>query len=136
MRQNFTPSQKEDAFLFNARDLRLHVSGIEIAEGYRHMIGRIYYCVNCMVCNTDKRFFNVDHLAPDRLLRGTGRESAIAINAVVLCSSVRKGDKGCNLTKGARPFVPVGSGLAYTRSSEDMNYIPIGERPFPYAKNW
>ncbi|WPP49120.1 hypothetical protein [Catalinimonas niigatensis] len=136
MRQNFSQAQKDQAFHYNALSLCKGEDGIEIAESYRHLIGHIYFCENCLFCHTDRRYFNVDHLAPDRLLRGTGRPSAIAINAVLLCTSLQRGDGGCNQAKGAKPFVPVTRGLAYTHREEDMNYIPLQERPFSYAKNW
>ncbi|MEM6844152.1 MAG: hypothetical protein AAF632_18135 [Bacteroidota bacterium] len=137
MRDDFKKKQKQEAFRYNALDLqRGRVDGVEIAENYRHLIGMIYHCENCGFYHKEKRYFNVDHLVPDRLLRGTGRPSAIAINAIILCTSIHLGDKGCNQTKGARPFVPTGRGLAYTRQAEDMNYIPLNERPFSYAKDW
>ncbi len=139
-RQNFTPAQRDSAFENNADWLRRHrVDGVAIVERYRHLReeGSIYYCENCLFCHTDRRFFDIDHLVPDRSFRVWGKhaDARQPINMVVLCKSIVKGDFGCNQSKGSRTHVPTHRGLAFTRSDLDMNYTPLGERPFDWSQS-
>jgi hypothetical protein len=138
-RQNFSPVQRQSAFAANAEWLRDHrVDGVEIEERYRHLRerGEIYYCENCLFCHTDPSFFDVDHLVPDRSFRvwGVHADARSAINMVILCKSVRRGDFGCNQSKGSSHYVPESRGLAFSRAHLDMNYVRLNERPFDWAK--
>lgn len=137
-RQNFSKGQRDSAFEANAHWLRRHrVDGIQIAESYQsyHMAGQIQYCENCLFCHTDRRFFDVDHLVPDRSFRDWQKhgDARQPINMVILCKSLMQGDYGCNQSKGSRIFVPNHRGLAYSRRDLDMNYVPVHERPFDWA---
>jgi hypothetical protein len=41
---------------------------------------------------------------------------------------------GCNQSKGSRNYVPSYRGLAFTHQEIDMNYVPVHERPFDWAR--
>jgi len=129
-RQEFTPAQKELIFWHNAHSLIRVVSGIEIAESHleRLRLGQIYFCENCKFCQTDRRYFDIDHLVPDKEMRGTGRASNILLNGIVLCKSYETGARGCNQTKGASLYPPPDAGLARTRPHLDLNYLPMIDR--------
>lgn len=137
-RMNFTSAQKDSAFAANAEWLRRHrVDGIEIAESFQsfRMAGQIYYCENCLFCQTDRSFFDVDHLVPDRSFRlwQKHEDARQPINMIILCKSSLRGDLGCNQSKGARTLVPDHRGLAFRYRDLDMNYIPVHERPFDWS---
>ena len=137
-RQNFSPEQRASALLENRNWLRDHkVDGVQLTpngEALRRQ-GLVYYCENCLFCSTDVARFDVDHFVPDRTFRLYGRheEARFAVNMAVLCKSREAGELGCNQTKGARLWVPHGRGLAYTRKDEDLNWTPVGDRPFPFS---
>ena len=137
-RMNFTPAQKDSAFAANAAWLRRHrVDGVEIAESYQsyRIAGQLYYCENCLFCHTDRNFFDVDHLVPDRSFRIWEKHSDARqpINMLILCKSNVQGDYGCNQSKGARNLVPNHRGLAFRHRDLDMNYVPVQERPFDWS---
>ncbi|MFT6169841.1 MAG: hypothetical protein ACJAR9_001965 [Celeribacter sp.] len=129
-RQNFPKPLRDEIFKYNAADLIGYVSGIRIDERHQadKRLGRIYYCENCKFCHTDKMYFDIDHLVPDKQFHGTGRPSNGWINAIVLCKSYEKGARGCNQTKGSRNWPPPNAGLARTRPELDMNYAAMIER--------
>lgn len=129
-RQNFSKAMRDEIFKWNATDLIGHVSGIRIDDRHQEdkRKGRIYYCENCKFCHTDKMYFDVDHLVPDKQFRGTGKRSNVWFNAIVLCKSYEKGARGCNQTKGGRNWPPPGAGLARSRPELDMNYADMIER--------
>jgi hypothetical protein len=126
-RQNFSDPMRDEIFKWNACDLIHHVSGIEIVEKHipDQKAGRIYFCENCKFCHTDRMYFDIDHLVPDKHFRGTGRLSNIPLNGIVLCKSYEKGARGCNQTKGSRYWPPPNAGLARTRKDLDMNWMPM-----------
>ena len=126
-RQNFIPAQRDAVLKWNATELIHVVSGIMIDERYiaEKQRGRIMFCENCKFCQTDRQYFDVDHLVPDVQMQGTGRPSNILLNAIVLCKSYEKGARGCNQTKGGRFFPPPNAGLARTRPELDLNYMPM-----------
>jgi hypothetical protein len=136
-RQNFSAPQRESAFRANAEWLAKHrVTGVELAlsfEPLRHQ-AKVYYCENCLFCHSDQQYFDIDHLVPDRNFRLWQKhvDARHAVNMVVLCKSVEKGDLGCNQSKGAKLFVPVERGLALSRSEIDMNCFPFRHRPKEY----
>ncbi len=137
-RQNFTPAQRQSAFLQNATWLRDHkVSGVDMALSFEHLrqAGRVYYCENCLFCHTSQEYFDIDHLVPDKLFRDWARhgESRLPTNMIVLCKSRQRGDLGCNQSKSSRTLVPRHRGLAYTIPSMDMNCCPVRERPFDWV---
>lgn len=137
-RMNFTPAQREAAYLANCQHLRTHrVDGVEIALPYDHLRGEgaIYYCENCLFCHTSREFFDVDHLVPDRQFKAWGKhaDARDAVNMILLCKSLREGDLGCNQSKGAALYVPKQRGLAYTHPAEDMNCVPLADRPFRWT---
>ena len=86
-------------------------------------------------CHTEQRFFDVDHLVPDRSFRlwGIHSEARNPINMVILCKSGQLGDLGCNQSKGSRSFVPDKRGLAYSRRDLDLNCSPLTDRPNEYG---
>jgi hypothetical protein len=114
------------------------VDGIAIDARFRHLReeGAVYYCENCLFCHSDRAFFDIDHLVPDRSFREWGKhgDARLPINMVVLCKSIVEGDRGCNQSKGSRTHVPLRRGLAFTRPDLDMNYTPLDQRPFDWAK--
>ncbi len=124
-RQNFSRTTRDDAFLWNARANIGVIDGIAIEEQYmpQKEAGLIYWCENCKFCHTDRMYFDVDHLVPDRQMRGSSNAANTAINAVILCKSYEAGARGCNQAKGARLWPPPGAGLAYTRRELDMNWL-------------
>jgi hypothetical protein len=137
-RQNFSPVQRRSAFEANAQWLRDHrVTGVEIMEAFQALrqAGEIYYCENCLFSHTSQRYFDVDHLVPDRSFRlwGKHEEAREAINMVILCKSLGEGDLGCNQSKGSKNYVPSYRGLAFSKQDIDMNYVPVHERPFDWA---
>lgn len=129
-RSEFRDPQKELAYRLNARRNVGFVDGVWIVESQQDakLRGEIYFCENCKFCHTDRAYFDVDHLVPDKQFRGSANASNVDINAVILCKSLVKGDRGCNQTKGSKNWPPPGVGLAYSRAEEDMNYCPIGDR--------
>lgn len=137
-RQNFTKAQRDSAFAANAAWLQRHrVDGVQIiesCESYRQA-GQIYYCENCLFCHTDREYFDVDHLVPDRSFRMWEKhaDARQPINMIILCKSRVRGDYGCNQSKGSSTLVPQHRGLAFTRADLDMNYVPVHERPFDWA---
>jgi hypothetical protein len=137
-RQNFSRAERELAFAFNAAWLRDHwIDGIEFAldcEPFRRA-GVAYYCENCLFCHTDRSFFDVDHLVPDRLFKLWGDHPAARYpgNMILLCKSLQTGDFGCNQSKGGNERVPRRRGLAFTRAAIDMNCFPVQDRPFPWT---
>ncbi len=137
-RQNFTDLQRDSAFEANAHWLRDHrIDGIQIAIPFEslHAAGLIFYCENCLFCHTDRAYFDVDHLVPDRQFKLWDKhaEAKAAENMMILCKSQVRGDFGCNQSKGARLYVPVQRGLAYTRANIDMNCCPLRDRPFTWV---
>ncbi len=126
-RQEFSSVLRDEVFRWNATELIHHISGIMIDE--RHMAdkhaGRIYFCENCKFCQTDKMYFDIDHLVPDKEFRGSPNASNVALNAIVLCKSYESGARGCNQTKGARLYPPPDAGLARTRPELDLNYCAM-----------
>ncbi len=106
------------------------VDGVWIIESQQaaRMRGEIYYCENCKFCHTEEAFFEVDHLVADKAFRGTTSASNVLMNAAVLCTSIAKGDRGCNQSKGAREAPLPGAGLAYSRPGLDMNCAPLNIR--------
>ena len=139
-RVNFTGAQRTSALAANARWLKDHkVDGIEMIVSLEQLrqAGVVYYCENCLFCHTNVQYFDVDHVVADSLLLAWGRQSRSGMpeNMAVLCKSVSKGDFGCNQTKSARIYVPVGRGLAFSHPELDMNCVPIADRPFTWAKN-
>jgi hypothetical protein len=139
-RQNFTETQRMSALQHNALWLSRHrVTGVYIATAYENLqnSGLIYYCENCLFCHTDRQFFDVDHLVPDKKFRiwGNHTEARDPVNMMILCKSRQRGDLGCNQCKGARLFVPKNRGLAFTHSGVDMNCFPVRERPFDWTQD-
>jgi hypothetical protein len=126
-RQNFSRPLRDTVLRWNATELIHVVSGIMIVE--THIAdkerGLIQFCENCKFCQTDRAYFDVDHLVPDREMRGSGRRSDVVENAVVLCKSYEKGARGCNQTKGGRLWPPPDAGLARTRPELDLNWMPM-----------
>lgn len=64
-RNNFSPSQRDSALHTNASWLQSHrVDGVAIALAFEDLrrVGGIYYCENCLFCNSDPGYFDVDHL--------------------------------------------------------------------------
>lgn len=124
-RDNFSRSHRETLLRFNADDVRRRWPGEFGPEG------RYYMCENCgFVCN-EARMFDIDHVVPcarggkaktrltedhlrDILAGDVGRLYEVGVNSMVLC-------RGCNRSKLAGQFVPVGSGYARTRHHEDKN---------------
>ena len=138
-RQNFSQQQRQSAFRANAEWLSRHrVSGVELVQQFEPLrqMGKVYYCENCLFCHTDQIYFDIDHLVADRYFRIWEKhlDSRDPINMVVLCTSIERGDLGCNLSKGARLFVPRERGLAFTRRDLDMNCFPVLERPKEYEE--
>ena len=135
MRQDFSQAQRDSAFKANAEWLSQHkVDGITLvlaAEPLRKA-ALVYYCENCLFCHTDRGYFDVDHLVPDRSFRVWGKhiDARHAINMLILCKSQATGDYGCNQCKGAKSLVPRSRGLAYTHSEMDLNCTPLSERPW------
>jgi hypothetical protein len=139
-RQNFSDVQRDSAFRMNAQWLRDHkVSGVEIVETFRPLRqeGKVYYCENCLFCHTSREYFDVDHVVSDRNFRIWDKhtDAREAINMAILCKSLERGDLGCNQCKGAKDWVPSYRGLAFTRQDMDMNYTPVHERPFDWARS-
>ena len=137
-RQNFNDPQRQSAFEMNAQWLRDHrVTGVELALAFEPLRrrGLVYYCENCLFCHSDQSYFDIDHLVPDRNFRIWQKhlDAREAINMVVLCKSLKRGDYGCNQSKGSRLFVPRGKGLAFSRADLDMNCFPVRERPFDHV---
>jgi hypothetical protein len=137
-RQNFSQAQRDSAFQMNAKWLAEHrVDGVEMtlaAEPLRKA-GLVYYCENCLFCHTDRSYFDVDHLVPDRSFRVWGKhvDARQAINMLILCKSKESGDNGCNQCKGAKSLVPRSRGLAYTHSELDLNWTPLADRPWEWT---
>jgi hypothetical protein len=106
------------------------VHGVWIIESQQaaRMRGEIYYCENCKFCHTEEALFEVDHLVADKNFRGTSSASNVLMNAAVLCTSIEKGDRGCNQSKGSRDAPLPGAGLAYSRPGLDMNCAPLNSR--------
>lgn len=137
-RMNFREPQRESAYAQNALWLQNHrVDGIEISLEYEDLReqGRIYYCENCMFCHSDRKYFDVDHLVPDKRFKDWAKheDAREAVNMVILCKSLQAGDLGCNQSKSANLYVPRGRGLAFTRPADDMNCCPTTDRPFPWT---
>jgi hypothetical protein len=138
-RQNFSAVQRESAFRCNAHWLRDHrVTGVEIIEALQALrqAGQIYYCENCLFCHSSQEYFDVDHLVPDHSFKVWNKhpDAREAINMFILCKSLERGDLGCNQSKGARNYVPSYRGLAFSRQDIDMNYFPVHDRPFDWAR--
>jgi len=134
-RNNFKTRQKESALRENAQWLKSHrVDGISIAMAFEDLqrTGGIYYCENCLFCHSETAYFDVDHLVPDKVFRDWGKhnQSTAAVNMMILCKSLQKGDLGCNQSKGGKLYVPTRRGLAYTLRDLDMNCTPLKDRPF------
>jgi len=134
-RQNFTEAQRDSAFRMNALWLRDHsVTGVDLAMAFEPLRrrGAVHYCENCLFSRTDRKYFDIDHLVPDRSFRVWKKHSDARnpVNMVVLCKSVLRGDLGCNQSKGAGLFVPRQRGLAFSHPELDMNCFPVRERPF------
>ncbi len=129
-RQNFSKILRDEVFKWNAATLMGGVSGVRIDERYQkdREQGLMYYCENCKFCHTDKKYFDIDHLVPDKQMQGTGRPSNIWQNAIVLCKSYEAGTRGCNQTKGSANWPPPGVGLARSRRDLDLNYADMHER--------
>lgn len=137
-RNNFTPQQRDSAYMANANWLMSHsVDGIYIALAYEHLqrAGLIYYCENCLFCHSDRGYFDVDHLVPDKVLKvwGKQQQSTAAVNMLILCKSRQSGDLGCNQSKGSKLHVPRHRGLAYALRNLDMNCYPLKDRPFTWT---
>ena len=127
-RDNFYHFQRDDVFKANAQRNIGNVDGIWVQEANipDQEKGRVIWCENCKFCHTDRAYFDIDHLVPDKQFRdGTRGPSNVIINAIVLCKSLKTGDRGCNQTKGSRIFPPPLTGLAYSRKDEDMNCMPV-----------
>lgn len=127
-RDNFSDDQRDEIFRWNARRNIGTVDGIWVQEANiaDQENGRVIWCENCKFCSTDRKFFDIDHLVPDKHFRdGTRGPSNVIINAIVLCKSLKLGDRGCNQTKGSRYWPPPRAGLAHTRKDEDMNCMPV-----------
>lgn len=138
VRNNFSKPQRESALRENARWLQTHrVDGVSIAMCFEdlHRTGAIYYCENCLFCHSDTVYFDVDHFVPDRIFRDWGKhsQSTAAVNIMVLCKSLQKGDLGCNQSKGGKLTVPARRGLAFTLRELDMNCEPLKDRPFVWT---
>ena len=136
-RQNFDQQQREFAYEANARWLKQHrVDGIMIALEFESLRtgGLIFYCENCLFCHTDRAYFDVDHLVPDRQFKVWQKhiQAKASENMMILCKSLKKGDYGCNQCKGAKLYVPVDRGLAYKLRTIDMNCCPLKDRPFSW----
>lgn len=127
-RDNFTDrALRDEIFKWNARDLIRGVDGVEIQEANQadRLAGRVYYCENCKFAHTDRKYFQIDHLVPDKQFRGTGRKSNIWQNAIILCGSVGPKTYGCNQTKQDKNWPPPYAGLARTLPDVDMNWMPM-----------
>lgn len=127
-RDNFSTDQRDEVFKWNARRNIGTVDGImiQMANEADQKAGRVIWCENCKFCHTDRRYFDIDHLVPDRHFRdGTRGPSNVIINAIVLCKSLKRGDRGCNQSKGSRYWPPPGAGLAHTNRDIDMNCMPL-----------
>ena len=126
---DFKKRSRESALLANRLSNTGSIAGIWIATAYEGLQsqGLIYYCENCKFCHTDRKYFDVDHLVPLAEFNATNSPNApnIALNMVVLCKSLEKGDYGCNQRKGSQLEVPGGSGLAITYADIDMNCMPF-----------
>ena len=129
-RQEFSDALKDDVFRYNGMNNIGTVDGVWIIESQQaaRLRGEVYYCENCKFCHTDRAFFDVDHLVPDKQMQGSHHASNVAINAVILCKSLARGDRGCNQTKGSKNWPPPGAGLAHTRPDDDMNCHPVQTR--------
>jgi len=139
-RQNFNRTQRDSAFRENANWLRRHrVDGIALSLAFEPLRGRglVYYCENCLFCHTQREHFDIDHLVADSTFRDWNKheEGRVAINMVVLCKSLQRGDLGCNQSKGSKLLVPRDRGLAFTRADQDMNCVPLSERPFVWTQS-
>lgn len=134
-RNNFSKPQRDTALRENARWLQSHrVDGICIALAFEELqrIGVIYYCENCLFCHTESAYFDVDHLVPDKVFRDWEKHShsTAAVNMMILCKSLQRGNLGCNQSKGGKLYVPTRRGLAFTLRDLDMNCTPLKDRPF------
>ena len=125
-RDEFTAPQERAYFQFNASTVRRRWRDDFSASGPLPY----YICENCYFVGNRRADFQLDHIKPcaggGTADRGTQQDQdrlnegdlvlayEVGINGMVLCT-------GCNQAKKTRPFIPPGSGYAYTMRHRDRN---------------